>query len=420
MMRKQGKSDSSVSIAGSMRTLCLVQQKGPLNQRTVANTLGVTLPAAFFHFQKLRNEGLLKTLKKRISSERGRPSELWDIDKVRNFTVGICVVPPFLYMGVSDFGGKVVLSEQHDLSGLDGIKLFCEFIDSFMSKAKRFASNKRGELRFVAVGLPGYLDPVNGVVTRSVNMPMLVGFDAEKHIRDKYGIQCRAHTHYYSYYYGEMLTLPVNTTLSVIDWELGLGHVAGCGRETFNVASQKAGNIRGMQDIGHMRIVPNGRDCICGRKGCLEAYTGGWAVLKRLGRPDIKTLADINIAVEKGDEQVLGELSAAAKIIGESMAWVVEFLGVDRVIVTGPLSQSFEYVKNAFCQGLQKYLTRDEIDSLAPTASVDPINRIISGSCVAGTYMFFYPNYYMRNLGVAHDVEEIIPGGVAYVSLPSN
>jgi glucokinase len=30
--------------------------------------------------------------------------------------------------------------------------------------------------------------------------------------------------------------------------------------------------------LGHVNVVPNGRPCSCGARGCLEAYASGWAI----------------------------------------------------------------------------------------------------------------------------------------------
>src|SRR5205814_8681031 len=37
--------------------------------------------------------------------------------------------------------------------------------------------------------------------------------------------------------------------------------------------------------IGHVIVVPDGRPCVCGARGCLEAEASGTALFKRTGRP---------------------------------------------------------------------------------------------------------------------------------------
>lgn len=36
-------------------------------------------------------------------------------------------------------------------------------------------------------------------------------------------------------------------------------------------------------EVGHITIYPNGRECSCGKRGCLEAYAGGWGIAKNYG-----------------------------------------------------------------------------------------------------------------------------------------
>ncbi len=389
----------STRLKGSMPTLQEIQKYGPVDQRKVADNLGITLPAAYNHFQKLKDEGLLRQMKKRLNKQRGRPSELWDIDKKSNFTMGITIVPPYLLMGLADFSDRLFLKEKHDISLLKNDSELYKLIDDFVLKSLD-AKSPAGEIRLVSVGLPGYLDPASGIVEASVNMPQIRGIDFEKHF-ETYGFHCRAHTHYYSYYYGEVTDFPKNTSISVIDWELGVGHVAGCGHETFNIGTTNDGMLRGIQDIAHMRVVPNGNDCICGRKGCLEAYVGGWAIIKKLNDKKISRLSDLIEAAKNDNQKVLDELSAASRVLGIQMSWIVQFLGIDRIVFTGPMSEVFGKVRASFCEGLAVHLTNEEIESVNPIASPDPLERIIKGSCNLARYMFFHPDYYLRNLGVS-------------------
>ena len=38
----------------------------------------------------------------------------------------------------------------------------------------------------------------------------------------------------------------------------------------------------GAGEVGHLTIVPRGKRCACGRRGCLEAYIGKWALNRRI------------------------------------------------------------------------------------------------------------------------------------------
>ena len=53
-------------------------------------------------------------------------------------------------------------------------------------------------------------------------------------------------------------------------------------------------------ELGHVAVVPNGRRCSCGLKGCLEAYCGGQALTRWLRRT---TPPSSRIVERAGDER---------------------------------------------------------------------------------------------------------------------
>ena len=69
-------------------------------------------------------------------------------------------------------------------------------------------------------------------------------------------------------------------------------------------------------EVGHATLVAGGRLCTCGRRGCIEAYTGGWAIAARARE-----------AIEADPEAGRGMLDAAGK--GEVTAVVVSQAAAD-------------------------------------------------------------------------------------------
>ena len=383
-----------------LRTLRLFREHGPLAQISVAKKLGISPPAAFNHFEKLNREGLLVEVRRKASSNRGRPRVLWDLDKTRNFTVGFCFEPPVLLMGLCSFGDTVQLQEQHDLSDASCQVEVLDKMDSFMERCLEHIRGVRGVIRSVYVGQSGTVEDKSGVVVQSVNLPILEGLDVESHFKKVYDIPCFSYDHLYAFYQGESAHLPPDTTTTVIDWDLGLGVVTGCNERVYTMEHKASQIPRGIRDIGHMRIAKDGRACRCGRKGCLEAYTGGWAIIEQIGRPDLKKLEEVVARAEQGDPVVLDVMAEAMRILGRHVSWVVRFMGTERIVFTGPLSQVFPLVRHAFSEGLAEVLTTLEIRMLNPLASSDPVFRAILGSCHVARHLFFCPDDYLPQRGV--------------------
>lgn len=68
-------------------------------------------------------------------------------------------------------------------------------------------------------------------------------------------------------------------------------------------------------ELGHATLVADGRLCTCGRRGCVEAYTGGWAIAAR-AREAIE--ADPEAGQAMLDAAGAGEVTAV--VVGQSAA----------------------------------------------------------------------------------------------------
>lgn len=73
--------------------------------------------------------------------------------------------------------------------------------------------------------------------------------------------------------------------------------------------------------IGHVVVVPSGRPCLCGSRGCLEAETSGRAIEEMTGRP----------AEEAGPEVV----ERAGVLVGRAVASVANLLDLQLALVGG-------------------------------------------------------------------------------------
>jgi predicted NBD/HSP70 family sugar kinase len=85
-------------------------------------------------------------------------------------------------------------------------------------------------------------------------------------------------------------------------------------------------------EIGHIPIDPDGPDCRCGARGCLEQYAGQEAVLRAAGAGTVTELAE---AAAAGHPAALAALTAAGRALGMAVATVVNLLDVRTVVLGG-------------------------------------------------------------------------------------
>ncbi|MGH8973490.1 MAG: ROK family protein [Acidimicrobiia bacterium] len=79
--------------------------------------------------------------------------------------------------------------------------------------------------------------------------------------------------------------------------------------------------------IGHVVVVPGGRECFCGGRGCLEAEASGRAIAAATGRP----------AAEAGPDVI----ERTGTLVGRAVASVANLLDLPLAVVAGSVALGF-------------------------------------------------------------------------------
>lgn len=79
--------------------------------------------------------------------------------------------------------------------------------------------------------------------------------------------------------------------------------------------------------IGHVNVVPDGRLCACGARGCLEAEASGTAIAAMTGRP--------------AEEAPPAVIERTGTLVGRAVASVANLLDLDLAVVAGSVALGF-------------------------------------------------------------------------------
>jgi glucokinase len=112
-------------------------------------------------------------------------------------------------------------------------------------------------------------------------------------------------------------------------------------------------------EIGHLRVVPDGRDCGCGNRGCFEQYASGSALLRNVrdaviaGVPDVAGLLEraggdpaaisgplVTAAAHEGDAFAVEQLAALGDWLGQGVASLITVLDPAAIVVGGGVSEA--------------------------------------------------------------------------------
>ena len=126
-----------------------------------------------------------------------------------------------------------------------------------------------------------------------------------------------------------------------------------------------AGHFGNAGEIGHFSVVDeNGFRCGCGNYGCLEAEAAGpgiarrYAVLLKKESPDLSA-EQIAALARSGDETAKLVFDITGGLIGKAASYAVNLLNLEKVVIGGGVSNSFDLLLPSMEASFRKKVFRD-------------------------------------------------------------
>jgi glucokinase len=174
-----------------------------------------------------------------------------------------------------------------------------------------------GDLHALGLSAPGPLDPERGVVLEAPNLSGWSEVPITEQIGGALGVPCR-------------LENDANAA-ALAEWRFGAGQGSshmlyltmstGVGAGLILNGALYRGAHSSAGEFGHVSVVPGGRKCPCGLRGCLEAYTSGSGIAAQIREDVAAGQAEQILALAGGDPQkVSARLWTEALRAGDSYA----------------------------------------------------------------------------------------------------
>ncbi|MFE4468618.1 ROK family protein [Leifsonia sp. NPDC056824] len=205
----------------------------------------------------------------------------------------------------------------------------------------------------VAVGVPGPVDFETGSPVAPPIMPGWNGFDVRRRFEQRFEAPVWVDNDV------NLLALTERShrrddNVDLIYCKVGSG--IGAGLVSHGRIHRGANGAAG--DIGHVRVRDSTEVCRCGKVGCLEAEASGWAIMRdaeraleggaggilaglvERGQPI--TPEAVSIAAMDGDALAISLVQRSARLIGESIAALVNMFNPGVIVVGGAVSAAGE------------------------------------------------------------------------------
>ncbi len=115
-------------------------------------------------------------------------------------------------------------------------------------------------------------------------------------------------------------------------------------------------------ELGHTKVVPGGRPCGCGGRGCLEAYASEPNILARLAEAGA-ACADLEEAASRaaaGDGAVCAVIEETGELLGRVLTDAVNLLNLERIVLGGRIA----VLSRALVPTVRRVLERDALEAL--------------------------------------------------------
>lgn len=262
--------------------------------------------------------------------------------------LGIDLSSRHIRVGAIDTTGKLLhfRREPHDLgAGKDDSGR--PLADKLIATAKRAIAEQDAPVAAIGVGFPGLVNHNSFQIVRLPNAPNLADLALHKEFSEVFGVPVIFENNTNAATVAEMrqgIAQGVSDGLY-----LRIGHGVGAGLVLDGKLRRGKSGYAG--EIGHVNIDPEGIECACGSRGCLETMCSAPNIVRRTRarlerdktsalsgferRDEDFTYDDVIKAALDGDELALLMMQRTGHLLGRAVADLINVLNLSLVVVAG-------------------------------------------------------------------------------------
>jgi glucokinase len=206
-----------------------------------------------------------------------------------------------------------------------------------IGEAAESLQKKTAKVRACCAGVPGPLDLERRILMKAHNLPGWTNVRFPQMLGNRLVMPTYMENDANCAAWGEFVTGAGRGARSMVLYTLGTGVGGGIviNGEMWIGATGAAGAL------GHTIIDPDGPDCGCGQKGCVEQYASATAVAKKYGRGSAK---DCFEAAKKGSKDALAVVDWSVEGLSVGVANTIQILYPDLVVLAGGMALAGEFL----------------------------------------------------------------------------
>ena len=268
-------------------------------------------------------------------------------ENIKSRVVGVDISIKHTTFAIVDIRGNILARDQFPTSEYLNVN---DFVTALSERIIMLAEENGGydKIRSVGVSAPS-ANFLTGCIENSPNLPWRGIIPLAAMLRDRMGIAVALGNDAHVTALGENSYGSAHGMKNFVI--ITLGH--GIGSCIFSHGEVHFGVNGFAGEIGHTCIKHNGRDCGCGRRGCLEAYCAEKGIIataremmqasnepslmRELDELTPRTIVD---CCEKGDKMAIEVFRITGEKLGIAMASLATLINPEAIIFTGGISNA--------------------------------------------------------------------------------
>lgn len=280
------------------------------------------------------------------------------------YVVGIDIGGTHSVFGIVNKQGEILAQSKIMTRGHEDFEAYLDALHKGVTELIA-ATIPDGELVGIGVGAPAVNH--DGEISGSADLPWRGPIPLSQKISKKFGVAARAANDANAAAIGEKAYGAGKGMDNFIVITLGTGVGSGIVSDGHLIWGHRG--LAG--ELGHVIRKPGGRQCGCGRKGCLETYCAArgivttacelldasdeFSLLRGMPREEI-TPAAISIAAGKGDELSKRVFEITGEILGEACADFAACTAPEAIIVFGGIAKAGDLLLEPMRKAFEKNL----------------------------------------------------------------
>ena len=327
----------------------------------LAKDTSLSVPTVSKAVGELQELGYVEEYGKQETGEGRRPN-LYGLNPVSGYFVGVEVKVGFVNMGLMNFRGDMVELDDNVPCRIDNtmesVDELCRLVSEFIDKT----DVKRTSILNVTFCISGRVNSDSGYSHTLFNFSEQ---PLTRLLSDRIGCDVCIENDTRAFAYGEYMKGAVEGEKNVLfvnmSWGLGLGIIIG--GELYKGKSGFAG------ELGHTHMFNNDILCHCGKKGCLETEASGSAMQRMVrqrieegessfltqGEGDIYSLENMIDAVNREDPLCIDVIEHVGLKLGESVANLINLFNPELVVIGGVLARTGDFLLQSVAASVRKY-----------------------------------------------------------------